>query len=130
MALPIAMQKILLTGQDEHLLLTRAAVLRATGADVLSCGGSQAIAMAKSEIPDLIVLCHSLTDSEAETIAAQIYQWRIGTRILLVSSDMASDAYRERASFDGIASSQPERLVRAAKDLLNETAGLNPSVES
>ena len=63
------MPKILLVGQDVRLLETRSAVLKKTGAEVVYCVGCQVFDVVALESPDLVVLCHSLSEVEAEMIA-------------------------------------------------------------
>jgi len=116
--------KILVAGQDIHLLGTRAAVLAKTGADVISCIGSQTVEMVKSERPDLLVLCHSLlsdNDDDAESIADEIRACCQATKILMVVSGLGSDLPVKNAKFDAICSSNPERLIVLANELLDGT---------
>jgi CheY-like chemotaxis protein len=113
------MPKILVAGYDVHLLSTRAAVLAKTGADVISCMGSQAVGMVKSEKPNLVVLCHSLlSGNDAQSIANEIRECCKTTKILMVLSDLESDFPLQNAKFDAICSSSPERLIVLANELL------------
>jgi CheY-like chemotaxis protein len=117
--------KILLAGQDIHLLGTRAAVLAKTGADVISCMGSKAVGMVKSERPDLLVLCHSLlSGNDAHSIADEIRACCKTTKILMVVSELESDLPVQDAKFDAICSSNPERLIVHANELLGVTLPL------
>ncbi len=119
------MPKILVAGQDIHLLGTRAAVLAKTGADVISCIGSKTVGMAKSERPDLLVLCHSLlSDNDAESIADEIRACCKATKILMVVSKLDSDLPIQDEKFDAICSSNPERLIVHANELLGGTVPL------
>jgi hypothetical protein len=114
--------KILLAGQDIHLLGTRAAVLARTGADVISCIGAKTVGMVRSERPDLLVLCHSLlSDNDAHSIADEIRACCKTTKILMVVSELESDLPLQDAKFDAICSSNPERLIGHANELLGGT---------
>ena len=119
------MPKILLAGQDIHLLGTRAAVLAKTGADVISCIGSKTVGMVKSERPDLLVLCHSLlSGNDAQSIADEIRTCCKTTKILMVVSELESDLPVQDAKFDATCSSRPERLIVLANELLGGTLSL------
>jgi hypothetical protein len=54
------MGTILLVGEDELLLQTRAAVMRTTGAATVCCHPSSALTTQAERNCDLIILCHSL----------------------------------------------------------------------
>ena len=113
------MPKILVAGQDIHLLGTRAAVLARTGADVISCIGSKTVGTVKSERPDLLVLCHSLlSDNDAGAIADEIRACCQATKILMVLSELGSDLPVQDAKFDAICPPNPERLIVLAIELL------------
>ena len=60
---------ILLVGEDIELLDTRAAVLRNTGAEVECLRSAQVPESAGLQAFDLIILCHTLGEPEARTIA-------------------------------------------------------------
>jgi hypothetical protein len=113
------MPKIVLAGQDVHLLETRAAVLKKkTGAEVVYCAGSHALNVVASETPDLLVLCHSLLHEEAETIADGVHACCPKTRVLLVVSQVVADRPYEDAKFDATSLPEPKRLVACAIELL------------
>ncbi len=112
------MPKILLAGQDVRLLETRAAVLRKTGAEVVYCEGSQVGNIVVSEMPDLVVLCHSLLEVEAEAIADKVHECCPKARVLLVVSQMADERQNGDAKFDATSLSEPRRLVMRATELL------------
>ena len=114
--------KILVAGQDIHLLGTRATVLAKTGADVISCMGSQTVGMVRNEKPNLLVLCHSLlAGNDAHSIADEIRTCCKSTKILMVLSELESDLPIQNAKFDAICSSSPERLIILANELLGGT---------
>ncbi|NYF52628.1 hypothetical protein [Tunturiibacter gelidoferens] len=112
------MPKILLVGQDVRLLGTRAAVLRKTRAQVNYCLGSQAVGRVKSERPDLVVLCHSLLEGEAESIADDIRKCCKTTKVLMVLSEAGTEFPLQDGKFDAICLSRPDRLIACAKGLL------------
>jgi len=112
------MPKILLAGQDVRLLETRAAVLRKTGAEVVYCEGSQVCNIVVFEMPDLVVLCHSLSEVEAEAIADKVHECCPKTRVLLVVSQMADERQNGDAKFDATSLPEPRRLVICATELL------------
>lgn len=119
------MPKILLAGQDIHLLGTRATVLAKTGADVITCIGSKTVEMVKSERPDLLVLCHSLlSGNDAESIADEIRACCKATKILMVLSELGSDLPVQDAKFDAICPPNPELLIFLANELLGDTLPL------
>jgi DNA-binding response OmpR family regulator len=111
------MPKIVLAGQDVRLLETRAEVLKETGAEVVYCIGSQALKVVESERPDLLVLCHSLLNEEAEMIADRVHVCCSKTRVLLVVSQVIDRPY-EGEKFDATSLADPTRLVARANELL------------
>jgi len=112
------MLKIVLAGQDIRLLETRAEVLRKTGADVVYCVGCQALNIVASEMPDLLVLCHSIAPEEAEAIADRVRTHYPKTRVLLVVSQMIPAGPYQDAKFDAKSLAEPARLVARATELL------------
>jgi DNA-binding response OmpR family regulator len=110
--------KILLVGHDVHLLFTRAAVLKKAGADVSSCEGSQAVGLAVTEKPDLVVLCHSLLKVDAESIADEIRRCCETTKVLAVLSEVGSESPLHGAKFDAVCVSNPYRLTATVGALL------------
>jgi hypothetical protein len=114
------MLKIVLVGQDIRLLETRAEVLRKTGADVVYCVGCQALNIVASEMPNLLVLCHSIVPEEAEAIADRVRTHYPKTRVLLVLSPMTAEGpypYQD-AKFDAKSLAEPAQLVERATELL------------
>lgn len=112
------MPKILLVGEDVRLLETRAEVLKKTGADVVYCIGSKVFKVIASELPNLIVLCHSLTEQEAEAIADEVHACCPKTRVLLVVSQVVEEKHYQGPKFDGTSRSEPSRLIQRATELL------------
>jgi hypothetical protein len=112
------MPKIVLAGQDLHLLETRAEVLKRTGAEVLCCTGRMALNVVTTRKPDLLVLCHTLAHEEAEAIAERVYVCSPRTRVLLVVSQVVADRPYEDAKFDATSLPEPARLVARTTELL------------
>jgi hypothetical protein len=117
------MPKILLAGQDFCLLETRAAVLRKTGAEVVSCGGPagpQIVNVVASQMPELLVLCHSLLHEEAEKIADKVHACCPKTRVLLVVSPLIADRPSRDTKFDATCLPEPKDLIRCVTELLQK----------
>ena len=116
------MPKIVLAGQDLHLLETRAEVLKKTGADVVYCGVSQAFDLVKRETPDMLVLCHTLAREEAEGIAKRVHACCPKTRFLLVVSQVIADEPNPDGMFDATSLPDPAGLVARATEVLRGLA--------
>jgi hypothetical protein len=112
------MPKIVLAGQDLHLLETRAEVLKRTGADVVYCAMSKALDVVRREMPDLLVLCHTLAHAEAEAIAARVHECCPRTRFLLVVSQVIADESYPDGMFDATSVTEPARLIARVTELL------------
>lgn len=116
------MSRILLAGEDLHLLETRAAVLARTGASVLWGTSQKAELLLTSECFDLLVLCHTLSDGQREKLTALAQQrWPMTTPLQLVTQGW------EERTFDkahGIRTSvcEPRRLIDRTKAILMERA--------
>jgi len=108
------MPAILLIGEDDFLLETRAAVLRATGADIVRSDVSSALSILEVRLFDIVVLCHSIAGHLSETLAGIIQQNWPGTRILHVC------AVREWEETRGAyaCSCEPQVLIACAIELL------------
>jgi hypothetical protein len=114
------MPKILLAGQDVRLLETRAAVLRKTGAEVIYCAGCQVFNIVLVEMPDLVVLCHSLPEVEAEAIADKVHECCSKTKVLLVVSQAIEERQYQDHKFDATSLPEPKRVIKRATELLQE----------
>jgi hypothetical protein len=71
-----------------------------------------------SELPNLVVLCHSLTEQEAEAIADDVHASYPKTKVLLVVSHVVEEKHYQGARFDGTSLSEPSRLIQRATELL------------
>jgi hypothetical protein len=114
------MPKIVLAGQDVHLLETRAEVLKKTGAEIISCIGSDTLRVVASEMPSLLVLCHSIAHDGAELIAQKVRVCCPKTKVLLVVSQVIAEMPHQEEKFDATSLSEPSRLVTRATELLRE----------
>jgi CheY-like chemotaxis protein len=114
------MRRILVAGQDARLLATRAEVLKKTGAEIVSCTASEALKFLETEAPDLIVLCHSLSEEEAEMITRKAHERGQRTRLLMVVSEASRQRLHRDEMFDATTLSDPTRLIARAKELLQE----------
>jgi CheY-like chemotaxis protein len=114
------MSKILLAGNDFRLLATRAAVLAKTPASVsvTCCNAWEAMMVLESESFDLVVLCHSLSTQQTSDITARVHQRLPKARILLVVSNIASDALHSGIKFDATSPPDPIHLIRETSELL------------
>jgi DNA-binding response OmpR family regulator len=117
------LQAILLVGEDMQLLDTRAAVLRNTGAEVECLRSAQVPESAGLQAFDLIILCHTLGEPEARTIADAAERLNHPPFILLLNSLSGPRQERSGIRFDAIAEAAPEVLVRTANELLSRRNG-------
>jgi DNA-binding response OmpR family regulator len=117
------MQNILLAGQDSRLLSTRAAVLKKTGANVICCSASEALKLVQLKSLDLVVLCHSLVEEEAERIAEEAHRSSRRPKVLLVilTSDQSRAIPHRDAKFDATSLPDPTALISHAKELLQRS---------
>lgn len=110
------MSTVLLVGEDQALLETRAAVLRTTGADTFCSSSATALSIQARCECDLIVLCHSLSSQSCSAIAAATHARWPQTRILQIASARFGD--HNLMSVDAVAPADPELLVDRIKELL------------
>jgi CheY-like chemotaxis protein len=112
------MFRILLAGSDSRLLATRAAVLLKTGAAVVYRDTMGTLGILDREAFDLVVLCHSLPETDVAVIVDKVHQRIPDAKILMVSS--ALDGYRMHtdSKIDAITVPEPGHLVARAKELL------------
>lgn len=115
------MPAVLLVGEDEMLLHTRAAVLRMTGAEILRSGAASALDMQADRVCDVVVLCHSLREELWVRLAKEIRSGWPKTRILLVSADSVSEQAATSPGLDAVSPSDPDRLVKRTAELLGRS---------
>ena len=116
------MSRILLAGSDCRLLETRAAVLAKTGAEVVFHNTHEALAVLDRDVFDLVILCHSLIESEAAVIVAKVHEKAPGTKILLVTSNLDTYGMRPGSDVDATSLPEPGHLVALASQLLKATS--------
>jgi CheY-like chemotaxis protein len=116
----MTMPKILLVGQDFRLLATRAAVLAKTHANVVCCSAIEALKILDGERFDLVVLCHSLTESEVARVTETVHRRWAATRILLVVSNVAQERLYKGVDFDATSLPDPDRLIGRTAELLQD----------
>ena len=109
------MRTILTISQDERLLVTRAAVLRRTKAEVIAATASEAKKILKAQKFDLVVLCHSLSIQETLEIAALAHQQTIAIPVLKVVANEPVSEWR----LIGPDLTAPGMLVERAAQLLS-----------
>jgi DNA-binding response OmpR family regulator len=100
-------------------------VLEKTGANVMCCSASEALKLIESEPVDLVVLCHTLIEAEAEMIAERARKRSNGPKLLFVLSHTDEEQYRD-TKFDAMSLPDPERLVARATELLQELPDVSP----
>lgn len=113
------MSKILLAGNDSKLLATRAAVLAQTHANVTCCIALEALEALDRESFDLVVLCHSLTPSQAAAITERVHQRQPKISVLLVASGVSPELLSSGIPFDATCSCEPNHLVARTSELLS-----------
>ena len=111
------MSAILLIGEDEFLLETRAAVLRPTGAETVCSNVSSVMPLLESKPFDLAILCHSVPDHLCQTLTEVIHLNWPSTRVLLVS---AVRDWEQETTATGVETCppDPERLIERTIELL------------
>jgi hypothetical protein len=67
---------------------------------------------------DLVVLCHSLAESDAAGITAAAHRRWPRTRILMVVSDASGQRLYRGVEFDATSSPEPDHLIRHVAELL------------
>jgi DNA-binding response OmpR family regulator len=111
--------QILLAGQDPRLLSTRAAVLRKISGHVVSCNAAEALKFLESETPNLVVLCHSLSVEEAESVADKAHERAQGTCVLMLISEAHPERPHRGVKFDAVTLPDPTRLIARTAELLH-----------
>lgn len=110
------MASILLIGEDELLLETRAAVLRSTGAEILCTNTSHAVETLSQRPFTVVMLCHSVAQHVCETLCGIIRKSWPETALLQVTYAYAWMDYEEYGV--QVCSSEPEVLLAKAVELL------------
>jgi DNA-binding response OmpR family regulator len=113
------MRTILSISQDEGLLLSRAAVLRKTDAEVTAAKAKEAKKILKTQRFDLVVLCHSLSPEDTLEIASLARHQTIAVPVLRVVSKTNFVSEWTFVAPDAAASCDPRVLVEKVAELLN-----------
>ena len=108
------MATVLLVGEDEILLNTRAAVVRTTGVTTVCSLTTEALTALTEQSCDLVVLCHSVPDYVCITLADIIRRQWPGTRILRLAAGSAG----EEDGSVAVCSADPESLVQRTVEML------------
>jgi hypothetical protein len=110
------MLAILLVGEDLQLLATRGAVLRKVDADVDLGRPEEAAARMAARRYDLLVLCHTLREKDAEAITLMARQGWPGIQILQI----VRERWMEKPMRVGVAAlstPEPRRLMERTRAL-------------
>jgi hypothetical protein len=116
------MLAILLIGEDLRLLATRAAVLRRVDADVDLGPPEEFSTRMAARRYDLLVLCHTLREKDAETITLLAQQRWPEVQILQI----VRERWMEKPLRRGIAAlstPEPRRLVERTRELFHVPFG-------
>jgi len=100
------------------LLATRAAVLLKTGAAVVYRDTMGSLGILDRELFDLVVLCHSLPETDVAVIVDKVHQKTPGTKILMVTSAVDGFGTNVDNHVDATSVPEPARLIARAKELL------------
>jgi hypothetical protein len=110
------MLRILLAGNDSRLLATRAAVLAKTGASVVYGDARETFDALDREAFDLVVLCHSLLESDVAMIADVVHAKIPDAKILMVAVNR--DGMDRHSKCDAISMPEPTELLARTRELL------------
>ena len=110
---------ILCVGEDPDLLGTRAMLLERLGAEVKRATSvPEALEQVAHENFDLIVLCHSLRQSDAVAICQASCQRNPPPLILKITKSFGFEEERAQLFCDAIVDAYPATLTNCARELL------------
>ncbi|MEG9436153.1 hypothetical protein JAO29_08245 [Edaphobacter sp. HDX4] len=114
------MPKILLAGQDMHLLATRAAVLQRLGCQVQWGSSARIESVLREEQVDIVVLCHTLSLKERTELNSLAHAGWSTTRVLQLVSIFWEEGHE---ILDGtrVSICEPHQLIREVQELLRES---------
>jgi hypothetical protein len=118
---------ILAVGEDFDLLKTRADVLRKTGANVLCSSAAAALKFIAEWEFDLVALCHSVRQRDAERITDAAHDRGAKTLVLLLVSDGVREQEYDGISPDASSFVEPNCLIRSAAELLSREDRQRPT---
>jgi DNA-binding response OmpR family regulator len=112
------MPRVLLVGENQSLLQTRAAVLEQTGAEVVWLTPAELAADREPGAVDVLVVCHSIRVEDRRSLIANSRKRWPGVQVLqLVRYDFESSAPELGA--DGVAiSANPAKLLSRITEML------------
>lgn len=111
------MTAILQIGEDAFLLETRAAVLRTTGAAVISSEILSALEVLERQVFDVVILCHTIPEHVSRTLADVVHQNWPATRVVQISAIREWEQSEELEGLD-LCPPDPERLIEHIIELL------------
>lgn len=110
---------ILCLGEDPDLLGTRAMLLESLGADVRRATSIvEALEKVTGEQFDLIVLCHSLRQSDAVAICDAVRERKPPPLILKITRSFGFEEERAQLLCDAIVDAHPATLTECVRELL------------
>jgi hypothetical protein len=112
------MSTVLLVGEDDLLLQTRAAVLRSAGVDTVCSSASAAITIQENRQCPLAILCHSLPEYLCTALSQIIHTRWPETLVLRVASTRAWEQADGDGEFDAVTPPDPEHLIQRTVELL------------
>jgi hypothetical protein len=115
-------RNIVVIGEDESLLRTRAAVLSTMGAQTVQCSPADLARFTGAEGFSLAVLCHSIPGERRESVSEQVKQLWPGIKVLQVRT-LAHDGLSAvtHADATAVAGRPKDLLARASQLLASET---------
>ena len=113
---------ILLVGEDLRLLSTRAAVLGQGGAEVDTARPEELSVRMMARSYDLLVLCHTLREKDAEAIALLAQQQWPEVRILQIVREQWME-WPVRRGIAALSTPEPRRLVERTRELFPAAFG-------
>jgi hypothetical protein len=109
---------ILLVGEDELLLQTRAAVVRTTGVETVCCHPTSALATQAEQNCDMVMLCHSLADPLRSELAEAIHSRWPSVRLLQLVRTLAWEQPDPLDGVVAVSTADPVRLIDRTIELL------------
>jgi CheY-like chemotaxis protein len=115
----MAFPSILCVGEDPELLKTRAMLLQRLNAEVKwTTSIREALEYLSNENFDLIVLCHSLKESDTTGISNAVRMRQPPPNVLSISKSFGFNDERAQILCDAIVDSNPASLIDCARALL------------
>jgi CheY-like chemotaxis protein len=112
------MANILSVSAEPALLYTRSLLLERTGAFVESACPEDALLLLESFPVDLVVLCHSLVDEDAQQLCRDARLGSASSKVLLIESPVKTPLARLAADYCVSLEDGPSGLIHAAQCLL------------